>query len=174
MTSPRSKPASRFFLILLLTLSFPAVLSTYFSFQINTIASGSMRPAIQPGDAIVTIVKEAEALEPGDVVLLFDPRVNVVQAHRITQQAITGDQIELITRGDANSQEDEKAIVFKSTPIRTSIFVLPGFGNILNNISRNSNTILVVALGAILALAVIDRVRKRSTSTSTQTRDINV
>lgn len=133
-----------------------------------------MRPAIDPGDAIITIVKEAEALEPGDVVLLFDPRANVVQAHRITQQVIVGDQIELITRGDANSQEDEKAIVFKSTPIRTSIFVLPGFGNILNNISRNSSTIAVVAVGAILALALIDRIRRRSTTTSTQTRDFNV
>ena len=133
-----------------------------------------MRPAIQPGDAIVTIVKEAEALEPGDVVLLFDPRVNVVQAHRITQQAITGDQIELITRGDANSQEDEKAIVFKSTPIRTSVFVLPGFGNILNAFSRNSNSIFVGAVFVILALAVIERFHKRSISTSTLSRDNNV
>ncbi|MEY2634669.1 MAG: hypothetical protein RIS75_609 [Actinomycetota bacterium] len=157
-------PKPSFAFTVLFALALPAVLSTYFSFQINTVTSGSMRPTIEPGDAIVTVVKPARDLEPGDIVLLFDLKTNVVQSHRITQEVITGDQIKIITRGDANPREDTEALVFNSTPIRTSILILPKLGFVLTFLSTNSSQVIAIAFGAFVLFVSIRSFLKLDTN----------
>ena len=68
-----------------------------------TVLTGSMKPAISPGDVVV-----AEPIEPleariGDVVMFRDPADQQrTITHRVRRIRRAGDRLWIVTRGDAN------------------------------------------------------------------------
>jgi len=74
----------------------------------RVVLSGSMQPAIDPGDVVLAVPTDPSALRPGQAVVFRDPaRPGRVDVHRIVRRNSDGT---FITRGDANAQAD-------STPV---------------------------------------------------------
>jgi signal peptidase len=69
-----------------------------------SVMSGSMEPAIRTGDVIVDEWIPPRDARVGDVVSFNDPsRGSVVLTHRVTRVRRHGDQVDFVTRGDANT-----------------------------------------------------------------------
>lgn len=107
-----------------------------FGFGMTVVLSGSMEPELSVDDLL--IVAPAETYEVGDVVVFQTQRTAVV--HRII--AINGDEI--ITRGDANTGDDEP--ITKENIKGKVVFVIPLVGMLINFIKSPVGTILLLGL----------------------------
>lgn len=80
----------------------------------RVVLSGSMQPAISPGDVVLAVPVDPSRLRPGQTIAFRDPaRPDRVDVHRIVRRNSDGT---FTTRGDANSGAD-------STPVPASSVV---------------------------------------------------
>jgi signal peptidase I len=77
--------------------------------QPRLVLSGSMRPGLSPGDVVLVAgVGDPRSLRPGEVVLVADPDLaSGSYLHRVVRREAGG---VLVTRGDANRDEDYPAV----------------------------------------------------------------
>ena len=76
-----------------------------------TVMTGSMRPAISPGD--VVIVQRIAPLDarPGDIVTFRDPEgTGRLISHRVRSIRVRGDRVDFQTRGDANTEAEHWSV----------------------------------------------------------------
>lgn len=85
----------------------PKAIPSVFGVSVGAVLSGSMYPAIRPGDAII-ITKDLKNLKPQDIMTYYDGSELIT--HRILK--INGDNI--ITEGDANNTSDFKPVQIKN------------------------------------------------------------
>ncbi|WP_159604204.1 signal peptidase I, partial [Agromyces humi] len=103
---------------MIVTLALAAFLPRPFGFEGTTVLSGSMRPAIQPGD--IALVQPLDRYERGQVILFPNPAHPEQRLlHRIVDIGPDGD---LVTKGDANEVAD-------STPVDPESVI--GVGRVL-------------------------------------------
>jgi len=107
-----------------------------FGFGMTVVLSGSMEPELSVDDLL--IVTPADTYEVGDVVVFQTQRTAVV--HRIV--AINGDEI--ITRGDANSSDDDP-ITLQNIKGRV-VCAIPFVGLIVNLIKTPVGTVILLGL----------------------------
>lgn len=70
--------------------------------------SGSMAPAIQPGDLLLTHAVSTADIRPRDVVSFDDPgHPDVSTTHRVVALSQSRDNVLLTTRGDANEVAEQ-------------------------------------------------------------------
>lgn len=94
-----------------MSLALWAALPAVFGWTTTVVMSGSMAPAIFPGDAVVARPVPVDELRVGQIVLVPDPdHEGRLRLHRIT--AINGGQLTL--RGDANVQPDSTPVAIES------------------------------------------------------------
>jgi signal peptidase len=87
-----------------------ATLPAAFGWNSAVVMSGSMRPAFNPGDVVVSSPVSIGQLHPGEIVVVADPlRPGKMLMHRFVRQG-TGDTI--VTRGDANASEDSTPVPY--------------------------------------------------------------
>lgn len=80
----------------------------------RVVLSGSMQPAINPGDVVLAVPVDPSRLRPGQTIAFRDPaRQDHVDVHRIVRRNSDGT---FTTRGDANASAD-------STPVPASNIV---------------------------------------------------
>jgi signal peptidase len=120
-----------FALVLGLIVVMPAIFAVYFGIQLHTVTSGSMRPAIEPGDVLITHLKSVRTVEKGNVVLLFNNKTQNVDAHRIVDLSVENDLVTLTTKGDSNPLPDSAIQNPTLKPIQKVVFVIPKFGFLL-------------------------------------------
>lgn len=73
-------------------------------YRFLVVRSGSMEPALRPGDVIVTRVARPETILAGDIVTFRDAsRGERLITHRVVQAVPRDGYVEFETRGDANS-----------------------------------------------------------------------
>lgn len=95
-------------LVMLASMALWAVLPAALGWQVTVVMSGSMEPALRPGDVIASRPISGSAVRPGQVVLVDDPdHAGRLRLHRLVK--IT--DAHLVLRGDANRSDD-------STPVR--------------------------------------------------------
>lgn len=76
-----------------------------------TVLSGSMEPAIAAGDLVIERAAPARDLAVGDIVTFAAPdRPGVTITHRVKGLVARGGQVEVITRGDANTGSERWTI----------------------------------------------------------------
>lgn len=104
-------------LTVLATLGVTALLPQALGWQSRVVMTGSMRPAIEPGDVVVAAPLGEAAPRPGQVILVRDPAdPHRLLVHRVVRVQDDGS---VVTRGDANRSAD-------STPVpRADIVGLP-------------------------------------------------
>ena len=129
----------------------------FFGFSSYVVLSGSMQPAIYPGDVIVVKKTNSQLLNKGDVVLFEDPKVAGKKiTHRIVENKEKDGVKTYYTKGDANQDKDDWnisqnmvlgkvaftipklgfLITFSKTPLGFAIFVLfPGMSIIFSEIA---------------------------------------
>jgi signal peptidase len=113
-----------------------------------TVLTGSMAPAIAPGDVIV-----AERIEPpearvGDVVLFRDPADQQrTITHRVQRIRRAGDQLWFVTRGDANDH-GERWRIAADGQLGRSLYTVPAVGQVAVFAGR-------IGPGSLLTLGVL-------------------
>ena len=87
-------------------LAFWSVLPSVFGWHPELVLTGSMQPAIAPGD-IVLVAKAPAPVPPGRIVLVADPeRSTGTYLHRVMRY---DDEGRAVTKGDANPTDDVQA-----------------------------------------------------------------
>ena len=81
---------------------------TALGWRSDVVLSGSMSPALEPGDVIVSAPVELRELHVGDIVVVENPaRPGHSLVHRVDSMNSDGT---LVTRGDANTSADSTAV----------------------------------------------------------------
>lgn len=107
-----------------------------FGFGMTVVLSGSMEPELSVDDLL--IVKPADSYEVGDVVVFQTQRTAIV--HRIV--SINGDEI--ITRGDANTNDDDP--ITKANIKGKVVCAIPFVGVIISLIKTPVVTLVFIGL----------------------------
>lgn len=129
-----------------------AVTARILDVRLLNVQSGSMRPAIAPGDLIVA--RPAPATRPGvgDIVTFDDPsRPGRLLTHRVTAVHRDGDRLTYHTRGDANAIDEQWATPSDGV-VLTTVAIIPHLG-IVARMSRHRGAVAV--FNAILVAAVV-------------------
>src|SRR3954470_4672297 len=84
--------------------------------HVLVVASGSMAPAIDTGDLIVTMPVAPAKVRAGQVVTFRDPtRHNRLVSHRVRAVTVTGDRTDLVTKGDRNTGVERWSVASHGT-----------------------------------------------------------
>lgn len=136
--------------------------------QLTPVLSGSMRPAFNPGDALLTLRTPATSLHVGEV-----PTVNVPgtlgggeRVHRIVSLVRHGNAVVIRTRGDANAVDDPGSLTVTGHVYRM-IMVVPFIGWILDFKVWSGERIL---LGVIILLGILSVATNRNMYRRRRTR----
>ncbi|MCU1468301.1 MAG: signal peptidase [Actinomycetia bacterium] len=118
------------------------------------VSSGSMRPALQVGDLVVTTAVPADHLHVGDIVS-FDDRNGTGEliTHRVRSVVANGSEMRVETRGDANAVS-EIWDVPNRTVLRRTVLDVPAVGGVISDLGAPSVRVGLLGAGAALAVVV--------------------
>jgi signal peptidase len=115
------------------------------NYQVVAVTSGSMRPGIEPGDALLVRETGDKGVRVGDIVVFKAPGAKTMIAHRIIEARDFGGTKQYRMKGDANTTVDANLVpsraVFGKVTVR-----IPAIGRQLYWFSQ---------VGIKLALAVL-------------------
>lgn len=153
-----------FTMLLVIAISLPAVLHSYANVAIRIVRTGSMEPALQPGDAVVVHSVPAVAIREGDIALLFHPNDGEIEAHRVltVDESTTG--IALVTKGDANPASDPAITVPRRSAVERAVFTMPKFGYFITIFGSTQFLGGLCALGLMVLIAFEIHDRRRRTA----------
>ena len=98
-------------LVLLLAACLPLTLPRLFGYQIYTVVSGSMEPAIPMGSLVYIREGKPEEAAEGDVIAFYGSEQSAsIITHRVVENRVV--MGELITKGDANQTTDMKPVPY--------------------------------------------------------------
>jgi signal peptidase I len=113
-STSRISPARRTTVVLVEVVSACFVLAalsmlclTLIGYRPMIVRSGSMQPALQVGDVVVVEDVEARQLVAGDIATFTDPIAGGSLTHRVRAVSTEGATLTIVTRGDANSGDEE-------------------------------------------------------------------
>jgi len=153
----------------LLGLALWAAAPAVIGWQPTTVMTGSMEPRLVPGDVVVSRPVSAEEVREGKILLADDPdQPGHLRMHRYVEAGPGGT---LVTKGDANPQRD-------STPLEPSavhgvaFLRIPFVGSPILWLRQGDWApigLLVLGLGALLALCTVDGSLRRLAGADTDT-----
>jgi signal peptidase len=124
------------------------------------VVSGSMRPAVAPGDAVVVERVAPESIETGDVVTYRTSRGTDGErqfvTHRVVRVLDRSDGLAFRTRGDANESPDPRPVPAADVVGRV-VLVLPLVGHIV--VFAQSDVGMVLLIGGPVALLLFTELR---------------
>lgn len=125
-----------------------------FGYQLKTVLSGSMEPAIKTGSIIA--VKpvsgdERNHFKKGDVVT-YMAEENKLVTHRVTEVKETKKDILYTTKGDNNNAVDTSLVLANNVVAAYSGFTIPYIGYISNFAQSNEGSALLLILPGLLLL----------------------
>ena len=127
-------------------------------FEVYHVLSGSMEPSIPVGSAVLVFEAAPEDIQPGDVIAFN--REGEVVIHRVTENRFVVGQ--LITKGDANAEEDINPVPYADLIGRVGRHV-PALGELLERAVSPVGKLylLAVAFCGVLFHVVAGRLRAR-------------
>jgi signal peptidase len=125
------------------------------------VLSGSMEPAMSPGDAIIVDSAEPSNIEEGDVITFRGGSDNDLTTHRVIEVVEQDGTTAFRTKGDANEDPDRSLVTpdelqGQVMSVGGYLFVIPYIGYIINYANTQLGTILLVAVP--LALLVLNEI----------------
>lgn len=130
------------------------------------VITGSMSPAIEAGDIIVTRSVDFEDLKKGDIIT-FKIGNKTLITHRIVG---VNDNGSFVTKGDANSMEDIDLIVNQANIIGKYFIKIPKGGYILKFIQSPAGLIIFILIPAIMLIWA--EIRSYNKEFKTQDKDM--
>ena len=115
-----------------------------------TVVSGSMSPTIATGDVVLARPIAPERAKPGDVVTFSDPhRQGRLVTHRVLRLRVTGDDVQFVTKGDANTASEQWAVPAGGTIGRVE-YRVPMIGRGLTFAGSSTGRVALVGVPALL------------------------
>jgi signal peptidase I len=119
------------------------------------VRSGSMTPAIRTGDVVVVRPISPTEATIGDIVTFKDPAgSDRLLVHRVRAISRAGDQVEVITKGDANSTQERWKVAADGT-IGTVAYRVPALGFAVGWIGSPAGRIGLVIVPALLLIVML-------------------
>lgn len=119
------------------------------------VRSGSMTPAIRTGDVVVVKPIAPTEAAIGDIVTFKDPAGSGrLLVHRVRAISRTGGEVEVVTKGDANSTQERWKVAADGT-IGTVAYRIPALGFAVGWIGSPAGRIGLVILPALLLAAML-------------------
>jgi signal peptidase len=117
-----------------------------------TVRSGSMTPAIETGDVVVTATISPLRARVGDVVTFVDPEgTGRLFSHRVRSVRAVGDEVAFVTRGDANTSTEHWRVAAAGRIGRVA-YRIPKVGYALSWIDSGPARLALIAIPALLLL----------------------
>jgi signal peptidase len=121
-------------------------------FRSFTVRSGSMTPAIETGDVVVTKSISPLAARVGDVVTFVDPEgTGKLFSHRVQSVRAAGGEVAFVTRGDANTSTERWRVPADGSIGRVA-YRIPKIGYGLSWIDSGPARLALIAIPALLLL----------------------
>ncbi|HWC49613.1 MAG TPA: signal peptidase I [Solirubrobacterales bacterium] len=131
---------------------FAAVAPQLLGFRSFTVRSGSMTPAIETGDVVVTQPISPLSARVGDVVTFVDPEgTGKLFSHRVQSVRAVGDEVAFVTRGDANTSTEHWRVPANGNIGRVA-YRIPKIGYALSWIDSGPARLALIAIPALLLL----------------------
>ena len=136
-------------LILVILICIPLTLPRLAGFDIYTVVSGSMEPAIPVG-SLIYVREEAPAnLVEGEVAAYrSDTDAGIIITHRVVNQVVSG---QLITKGDANEAEDISPVSYAQVIGKVTL-TIPVLGGIFAAMVTFYGKIVIIAVVLLAAI----------------------
>ena len=143
--------ASAFVLALLLAAALPLLLGA----TSMTVLSGSMSPAIRSGDVVVVQPIAPTEAEIGNIVTFKDPDGSGrLLVHRVRAISRSGDEVAVITQGDANTTQERWKVPADGT-IGTVAYRIPLLGFAVGWIDSPAGRVGLIIVPAMLLMALL-------------------
>jgi signal peptidase len=153
----RKKAMGNVALVVLAAFAVLIALTLLSGFQYNTVRSGSMAPAINVGDVVVTAPVDAGDIKVGDVISFHSPNGGVLICHRVISVDRTAGFVQ--TKGDANEDPDWFTVPYSKVTGRV-VADVPLLGFVLSFLTSMYGIGVTVMWAMIFLLC--DDVLKRS------------
>jgi signal peptidase len=133
-------------LVLIVLLCIPIAIPNYMGYQVYTVISGSMEPAIPVGSLVYVRQEEPETIEQGDVIAFYGAAADGgITTHRVVENyRIEG---EFVTKGDANDTNDINPVPYANL-VGKVICSIPYLGTAAQLLVENTGKLM--AAGVIL------------------------
>ncbi len=129
----------------------PYNVPSIFGLRAMSILTGSMIPALYPGDMIITKDIKAEDISIGDI-LTFRVREDVFYTHRVIYIIKKEGKYFFKTKGDANKGED-KILISSDRLLGVTIASIPNGGYIINVITTPVGFCFLVFVTLVLLIS---------------------
>lgn len=143
--------AASFVLVVLLSAALPMAVGG----TSMVVRSGSMTPAIRTGDVVVVRPISPTEAAIGDIVTFKDPAgSDRLLVHRVRAISRSGNEVEVITKGDANTTQERWKVAADGT-IGTVAYRVPALGFAVGWIGSPAGRIGLVIIPALLLAAML-------------------
>ena len=147
-------------LTVLILACIPLTLPKAFSFQIYTVISGSMEPAIPTGSLVYVRYEEPDTIVKDDVIAFYSNNADgSIITHRVVSNSPAMGQF--ITKGDANEEKDMTPIPYNNYigKVKLSVPVVGGIAQAATGTSGKIAAASMIGLAVILEIvaAMLDR-----------------
>lgn len=147
-------------LVVVIVLCVPITIPQMFGYQVYTVISGSMEPAIPTDSLVYTRSVPPEDVKEEDVIAFYgaDDSAAIVTHRVVKNQVVEG---QFVTKGDANKKEDPMPVPYSNLLGRVEL-TIPFMGRILAAVASTSGKIATVCLiGFAVVLHIIAGVIRR-------------
>lgn len=125
----------------------------FFGHRFLVVTSGSMSPAFGAGSVVAVRATDPAELAEGDVITYRDPvESQLTITHRIV--AVDRENMEFITRGDANNTDDPVPVAAENIVGRVAL-AIPAAGYVLNFVQTRTGLLLLIIVPG-LAIVVYE------------------
>jgi signal peptidase len=125
-----------------------------FGMHTFVVRSGSMTPAIDTGDLVVSRRVRPTQAQVGDIVMFNDPQGSgAMITHRVRAVHVRTGTAHFVTRGDANTTFEHWSVP-ASGRIGQIVYRVPKLGYLIGGIGSPPGRILLIALPALLLLVI--------------------
>lgn len=141
---------STVFLIALVLLCLPLTVPRLLGYQVYSVVSGSMEPAIPTGSLLYIQAAAPEALMEGEVIAFYGAKDSAsIITHRVVENRVV--MGELVTKGDANQENDMNPVPYANV-IGKVVRQIPAAGKAAELFTSTEGKLLA---GGLIGAAVL-------------------
>lgn len=153
--------AAAVLMLLVAAAALPLTLPKLLGYQIYSVLTQSMTPALPVGSALYVKSCDPAALQTGDIITFtLSGNTDLVETHRVTQNDTAARQ--LITKGDANAQVDINPVAY-SRVVGKVAFSIPLLGAASQWLHTGGGIAVCIAIFALAFIlwTLADMIKKR-------------
>jgi signal peptidase I len=135
------------------------LLATVVGYQPLVEHSGSMSPAIAPGDLLITHDVPAASVRIGEIVSFDDPALGgKLVTHRVVAMHTSAERVDFLTRGDANKASESWSVARRGS-VEALDFRVAGVGRAIAWMTDPwARTVMLALVALVLSAALLRRI----------------